>query len=195
MEKDEIIEIFEDTGALLEGHFLLSSGLHSSQYFQCARVLQYPQYAEELGADIAQFYNDYDIDFVIAPAMGGIIIGHEVARALKTRFIFTERALDTDAMTLRRGFDIEENERALIVEDVLTTGRSVRELIKLLEKENAHIVGTGFIVDRSGGKVKFGYPKYAILEMPVVTYKPEECPLCRKGVPISRPGSRKKIPS
>jgi len=194
MNQSEIIKIFEDTGALLEGHFLLSSGLHSSQYFQCARVLQYPQYAEELGADIAEYFNDYDIDFVISPAMGGIIIGHEVARALKTRFIFTERSKETDEMTLRRGFDIEEGEKGLIVEDVLTTGRSVRELIKLLQVENAHIVGTGFIVDRSDNRIKFGVPKYAVLEMPVVTYRPEECPLCKKGIPISKPGSRKKIP-
>ncbi len=194
MNESEIIKIFTDTGALLEGHFLLSSGLHSSQYFQCARVLQYPQYAEELGEDIAEYFNDYDIDFVISPAMGGIIIGHEVARALKTRFIFTERSRETDEMTLRRGFDIEEGEKGLIVEDVLTTGRSVREVIKLLQRENVHLVGTGFIVDRSDNRTKFGVPKYAVLKMPVVTYRPEECPLCKKGIPISKPGSRKKIP-
>jgi len=194
MNESEILKIFVDTGALLEGHFLLSSGLHSSQYFQCARVLQYPQYAEELGADIAEQFNDYDIDFVISPAMGGIIIGHEVARALKTRFIFTERSKETDEMALRRGFDIEEGEKALIVEDVLTTGRSVREVVKLLQRENVHLVGTGFIVDRSNNRVKFGVPKYAVLEMPVVTYKPEECPLCKKGIPISKPGSRKMVP-
>ena len=193
MNQSEIIKIFEDTGALLEGHFLLSSGLHSSQYFQCAKVLQYPQYAEELGADIAEYFNDYDIDFVISPAMGGIIIGHEVARSLKTRFIFTERSKETDKMILRRGFDIDEGEKGLIVEDVLTTGRSVREVIKLLQRENARVVGTGFIVDRSNNQVKFGVPKYAVLEMPVVTYRPEECPLCKKGIPISKPGSRKKI--
>ncbi|GBD93486.1 orotate phosphoribosyltransferase [bacterium BMS3Abin05] len=193
MKQNEIIKIFRDTGALLEGHFLLSSGLHSSQYFQCARVLQYPQYAEELGADIAGYFNDYTIDFVISPAMGGIIIGHEAARALKARFIFTERSKETDEMILRRGFDIEEGENGLIVEDVLTTGRSVRELVNLLRKENARLVGTGFIVDRSSNRVKFGTPKYAILEMPVVTYPPEDCPLCKKGIPISKPGSRKKI--
>ena len=193
MKQNEIIKIFRDTGALLEGHFLLSSGLHSSQYFQCARVLQYPQYAEELGADIAGYFNDYTIDFVISPAMGGIIIGHEAARALKARFIFTERSKETDEMILRRGFDIEEGENGLIVEDVLTTGRSVRELVNLLRKENARLVGTGFIVDRSSNRVKFGTPKYAILEMPLVTYPPEDCPLCKKGIPISKPGSRKKI--
>ena len=191
MREEEVLEIFEKTGALLEGHFLLSSGLHSSQYFQCAKVLQYPQYAEELAEDIAGHFSGVDVDFVIAPALGGLIIGHEVARAMKTRFIFTERAGEEDVMTLRRGFDIEVGEKALIVEDVLTTGRSLREVLKLLQGESVKVVGIGFIVDRSGGQVKFGVEKYAVLEMPVVTHTPEECPLCAKNIPIERPGSRK----
>jgi len=177
----------------MEGHFLLSSGLHSGQYFQCAKVLQYPQYAEELAEDIASHFQDVDVDVVVAPAMGGIIIGHEVARAMKCRFIFTERDPQTDEMTLRRGFDIEEGEKVLIVEDVLTTGKSVREVIQLLKKERADLQGIGFIVDRSGGKVRFGTRKYAILEMPVVNYNPDNCPLCEKGMPIQKPGSRKKV--
>ena len=192
MEEKDVLEIFEKTRALLEGHFLLSSGLHSSQYFQCARVLQYPQYAEEFATDISASFRDVDVDLVISPVMGGIIIGHEVARAMKTRFIFTERAKDTDEMVLRRGFDMEDGEKALVIEDVLTTGGSVREILKLLNKEGVEVVGTGFIVDRSASKVKFGVPKYAVLEMPVVVYQPNECPLCEKGVPIGRPGSRKK---
>ena len=192
MEQSEILEIFEKTQALLEGHFLLSSGLHSPQYFQCAKVLQYPQYAEEIAEDIARHFSDSDIDAVVSPALGGIIIGHEVARALKTRFIFTERSPDTDQMTLRRGFDLEEGEHVLIVEDVLTTGGSVREVLRLLQKENVQPVGVAFIVDRSGNKVKFGIPKYSVLEIPLVVYKPEECPLCKKGIPLVKPGSRKK---
>lgn len=191
MEEKDVLEIFENTDALLEGHFLLSSGLHSSQYFQCARVLQYPQYAEELAEDIAAHFFDEDVDFVISPALGGLIIGHEVARSMKTRFVFTERSKETDEMVLRRGFDIEEGEKALIIEDVLTTGGSVREIIKLLQKEAVDVVGTGFIVDRSNN-VKFGVPKYAVYQIPVIVYQPEECPLCKKGVPIDRPGSRKK---
>jgi len=192
METKDVLEIFEKTSALLEGHFLLSSGLHSSQYFQCARVLQYPQYAEELATDIVAFFRDVDVDLVISPAMGGIIIGHEVARAMKTRFVFTERSKDTDEMVLRRGFDLEEGEKALVIEDVLTTGGSVREILKLLSKEGVEVIGTGFIVDRSANKIKFGVPKYAVLEMPVVVYRPEGCPLCEKSLPIDRPGSRKK---
>ena len=192
MEQNDILEIFEKTQGLLEGHFLLSSGMHSQQYFQCARVLQYPQYAEELADDIASHFTNKDVDLVISPAMGGLIIGHEVARELKARFVFTERSSDSGEMALRRGFDLEEGEKALVVEDVLTTGGSVREVVKLLQKENVEVVGVGFIVDRSSGKVKFSMPKYAILELPVVVYQPEECPLCEKGIPIDRPGSRKK---
>ena len=192
MEEKNVLEIFENTKSLLEGHFLLSSGLHSAQYFQCARVLQYPQYAEELAEDIAAFFKDKNVDVIISPALGGLIIGYEVARAMKTRFVFTERSKESDKMILRRGFDLEEGEKALIIEDVLTTGGSVREMIKLLQKEAVEVVGTGFIVDRSADKVKFGVPKYAVYQIPVIVFQPEDCPLCKKGVPIDRPGSRKK---
>ncbi len=192
MEEKEVLEIFENTNALLEGHFLLSSGKHSAQYFQCARVLQYPQYAEELAEDIGAFFHDKNVDVIISPALGGLIIGHEVARVMKTRLVFTERSKETDVMILRRGFDLEDGEKALIIEDVLTTGGSVREMIKLLHNEAVEIVGTGFIVDRSADKIKFGVPKYAVYQIPVVVYQPEDCPLCKKGVPIDRPGSRKK---
>lgn len=192
MDQNEILEIFEKTGGFLEGHFLLSSGLHSPQYFQCARVLQYPQYAEELAQDIAAQFGSKDIDLVIAPAMGGLILGHEVARAVKCRFVFTERSKDNDEMVLRRGFDLDRGEKALIIEDVLTTGGSVRELLKLLHREDVEIQGIGFIIDRSANKVKFSAKKYAILEMPAVVYEADDCPLCEKGVPIDRPGSRKR---
>ena len=192
MEQNDILEIFEKTNSLLEGHFLLSSGLHSPQYFQCARVLQYPQYAEELAEDIAAHFPGVDVDLVISPALGGLIIGHEVARVMKTRFIFTERSKEKDEIVLRRGFDLEEGEKALIIEDVLTTGGSVHEMLKLLKKESIEVVGNGFIIDRSNNAVKFGVPKYSILELPAIVYPPEECPLCEKGLPIDRPGSRKK---
>ncbi len=192
MEHNEVIEIFEKTQGFLEGHFLLSSGLHSSQYFQCARVLQYPQYAEELAEDIAGHFTNKNIDLVIAPAVGGLIIGHEVARVMKTRFVFTERSKETDEMVLRRGFDFEEGEKALVIEDVLTTGRSIREILKLIQKEGSEVVGIGFIIDRSNNSVKFGIPKYAIFELPAIIYQPTECPLCEKGLPIDKPGSRKK---
>ncbi|HDL19427.1 MAG TPA: orotate phosphoribosyltransferase [Bacteroidetes bacterium] len=192
MEESEVLEIFENTNALLEGHFLLSSGLHSNQYFQCAGVLQYPQYAEEIAQDIAANFKNVNVDLVISPAMGGLIIGHEVARAMKTRFVFTERSKENDKMVLRRGFDLEEGEKALIIEDVLTTGGSVREVLKLLERENVLVAGIGFIVDRSDNKVKFSAPKYAVYQIPLVVYQPGNCPLCKKGIPIDRPGSRKK---
>lgn len=194
MDQPEILEIFEKTQGLLEGHFLLSSGLHSPQYFQCARILQYPQYAEELAQDIAAQFTDLDIDLVVAPAMGGLIIGHEVARAMKCRFIFTERSKDLDEMVLRRGFDVESGEKALIVEDVLTTGGSVREVLKLLQKESIKTVGAAFVIDRSGESVKLAVRKYAILTMPAITYDPDNCPLCEKNVPLERPGSRKRRP-
>lgn len=192
MEHNEIVEIFQKTKGFLEGHFLLSSGLHSSQYFQCARVLQYPQYAEELAEDIVGHFTNKNINLVIAPAIGGLIIGHEVARVMKIRFVFTERSKETDEMVLRRGFDFEEGEKALVIEDVLTTGRSVREILKLIQKEGSEVVGIGFIIDRSNNSVKFGIPKYAIFELPAIVYQPTECPLCEKGLPIDKPGSRKK---
>jgi len=189
LKQEEILDIFTRTGALLEGHFLLTSGLHSPQYFQCALVLQYPQYGELLCRQIAGHFSNKAIDLVIAPAIGGILVSYEVGRFLNCRAIFAER--EGEVMRLRRGFKINPGERVLVVEDVVTTGGSVKEVIELVRKAEAKVVGVGFIVDRSGGEVDFGVEKYSLLQLKVVTYKPEECPLCKEGLPVVKPGSRK----
>lgn len=189
MTREEALQIFRDTGALLDGHFRLTSGLHSPQYFQCAKVLQYPHYAEKLCREIANHFKDEKIDVVVSPAIGGIVVGQEVARLLGCRAIFAER--ENGAMTLRRGFEINPAERVLVVEDVVTTGGSLKEVVELAKSAGAAIVGVGFIVDRSAGKVTFDVPGYAVLQMKVVTYQPESCPLCKEGIPIEKPGSRK----
>ncbi len=187
-------EPFEDllrrTEALLEGHFVLTSGLHSSHYIQCARTLQHPKHAEALGGCLADRFQDYAVDAVISPAMGGLIIGHETARALGGRALFGER--DNGAMTLRRGFDLQPAERVVIVDDVITTGGSVRELIRLVQDLEGTVVGVGAILDRSGGQVDLGVPLNALLTMQVPTYQPEACPLCQQGSSPVKPGSRQQ---
>lgn len=192
MDRQQALSIFKDSGALLEGHFQLTSGLHSNQYFQCARVLQYPRYATSLCSDIASIFQACPIDAVIAPAMGGIVVGQEVGRLLNSRTMFTERK--DGVMQLRRGFEIHKGEQVLVCEDVVTTGGSVFELLKIVKEFGGNPVGVGYIVDRSGGKVKFdladGGRQHAVLQMDVVTYKPEKCPLCKQGLPIEKPGSR-----
>ncbi len=192
MKKEEVVAIFRKTEALLEGHFQLTSGLHSNQYFQCAKVLQYPQYCELLCGDIAAQFSPGSVDVVIAPAMGGIVVAQEVGRQLRARTLFTERK--DGAMQLRRGFTIRPGERVLVCEDVVTTGGSVNEVIAIVTGCGGKVVGTGYIVDRSGGRVKFpmesGGKQYAVLHMDVVTYKPEECPLCKAGSTPVKPGSR-----
>lgn len=191
MTKDEILKLFEDTGALLNGHFLLTSGLHSPQYFQCAKVLQYPQHAQKLCWEIACNFMSEKVSVVIGPALGGIVVAQEVARLMSSRGIFAER--EEGKMTLRRGFEIKPNDRVLVVEDVVTTGGSIKEVIKLVEDSGAKLVGVGFIVDRSQNRVEFDVPKFSVFEMDVVTYQPEECPLCKKGMPVVKPGSRKSV--
>ena len=185
-------EPFEDllrrTGALLEGDFVLSSGLHSSHYVQCARTLQYPKHAEALGGCLADRFQDYAVDAVISPALGGLIIGHETARALGARALFGER--ENGAMTLRRGFALQPGERVLIVEDVITTGGSVRELIRLVEESEATVVGVGAILDRSGGQVDLGVLLRPLLTMQMPTYEPEARPLRQQGSAPVKPGSR-----
>lgn len=187
-------EPFEDllrrTGALLEGHFVLSSGLHSPYYVQCARTLQYPQYAEVLGGCLADKFQDYAVDAVISPAVGGLIIGHETARALGARALFGER--ENGVMTLRRGFELQPGERVLIVEDVITTGGSVRELIRLVEESEATVVGVGAILDRSGGTVDLGVLLRPLLTMQIPTYEPEAYPLSQQGSAPVKPGSRQQ---
>ncbi len=186
----QILDIFLKTDALLQGHFLLTSGRHSNQYFQCAKVLQYPYYTSEVCSVLSDHFRNFEIDTVIAPAMGGIIVGYEVARQLGKKSIFTER--ENNIMTLRRGFTLSPNEKVLVCEDVVTTGGSVFEVIDIVKKSGAEVVGVASIVDRSNGKVDFGYPFKSSLKLEVVCYLPEECPICAIGkLPLVKPGSRK----
>ncbi|MFO7446894.1 MAG: orotate phosphoribosyltransferase [Ignavibacteriaceae bacterium] len=189
--QEEVLEIFKKTGALLSGHFLLTSGRHSNVYFQCAKVLQYPHYTELVCKTITDHFKNYEIDTVIAPAIGGIIVGQEVARQMGKRFIFAERE-DKD-LVLRRGFTLEPGEKVLVCEDVVTTGGSVFEVINIAKQNNAEVVGVGFIVDRSNGKVNFGFPQVSTVKMNAVSFTPEECELCRQGIPAVKPGSRKTV--
>ena len=189
LSEKEIIEIFKKTGALLEGHFLLTSGRHSNVYFQCAKVLQYPNYMEKICANIAEHFKSTKIDTVISPAIGGIIVGQEVARQLEKRSIFAER--EDKTLTLRRGFSIERGEKVLVCEDVVTTGGSVFEVIEIVKSLGGEVVGVGCIVDRNNGKVNFGCRQVSTIRMEVVSFMPEECELCKKGIPVVKPGSRK----
>ena len=187
-DEEQILEHFRQTNALLEGHFILSSGLHSPQYLQCALALQYPSDAAKFGAAIAEFYVNGKIETVASPAIGGLIIGCEVAKALNVRFIWTER--ENGAMTLRRGFSIKENERILVVEDVITTGGSTRECIAALKKHGAKIVAAASIIDRSNGSADVGVPRISLVSLEVPSYQPENCPLCANGEKAVKPGSR-----
>jgi orotate phosphoribosyltransferase len=192
MDRQEVLAIFKESGALLEGHFQLTSGLHSNQYFQCAKVLQYPMHAAALCADIASHFSERKIDAVIAPALGGIVVGQEVGRQLNVRTMFTERKDGT--MQLRRGFHVRKGERVLVCEDVVTTGGSVFEVINITRGLGGILAGVGFIVDRSGGTVRFdladGGTQHSVLQMNVVAYMPDECPMCKQGMPVEKPGSR-----
>lgn len=185
---NEIIEHFRETSALLEGHFVLSSGLHSPKYLQCALALQNPKDAQNFGAAIAEKFADGNIETVVSPAIGGLIIGYEVARALGVRFIWTER--QEGAMTLRRGFTVKEGERVLVVEDVITTGGSTRECIAAIEKHGAKTVGAGSIIDRSGGAADVGVPRVALATLEVPTFAQSDCPMCAEGSEAVKPGSR-----
>ena len=184
----EIIKIFEKTGALLNGHFRLTSGLHSAIYFQCAIVLQYPNYCQLLAEKIVNHFRNKNISLVISPAIGGIVIGQEVGRQLGVRTIFAEREAGT--MNLRRGFEIKAGENVLICEDVVTTGGSVFEVIDLVNRFNANLVGVGYIVDRSNKKIQFNPDQFSIVQLKVISYNADVCPLCLKKIPIIKPGSR-----
>lgn len=188
LKPSEISDIFSRTSAYLQGHFLLTSGLHSPNYFQCAKVLQYPQYLTLLCQDMARHLQAYPLDCIVSPALGGIVVGTETGRWLNTRTIFAER--ENNEMTLRRGFSLEPGTRCAIVEDVLTTGKSILEVRRVLEKAEAVLAAVHVIVDRSAAPVDFGVPSHALLRMEVVTYPPEQCPLCRSQVPLVKPGSR-----
>ncbi|UCD59246.1 MAG: orotate phosphoribosyltransferase [Candidatus Hydrogenedentota bacterium] len=189
MSAKEVLGMFEQKGALLRGHFQLSSGLHSEGYLQCALVLQYPEFAQRIGSAIAQKFSEMKPDCVIGPAIGGIVVAQEVARALDVRAMFTER--ESGSMSLRRGFAVEAGERVLVVEDITTTGGSAQEVIDTVSRTGATVVGVGAIIDRSGSKVRFGVPFKPLARVQVSTFRKETCPLCRRGVPLYKPGSRK----
>ena len=187
-----MIEQFRTTGALLEGHFQLSSGLHSTVYLQCALVLQFPEKAESFGRAIAEQYQGQGIQLVASPAIGGIVIGHEVARALGARFIWTER--EAGEMTLRRGFTLTPGEKTLVVEDVITTGGSTRETIEALKRAGADVTGAASIIDRSAGSADVGVPRTSLASLKVVSVDASECDACKLGEPAVKPGSRKAAP-
>jgi orotate phosphoribosyltransferase len=188
MNREELLDLFRRCSALLEGHFRLSSGLHSPGYLQCALVLQHPQHAGALGAELADHVRDLRPTTVLSPALGGLIIGHEVARALGARAIFAER--EDGTLRLRRGFSLSDAERVLVVEDVVTTGGSTRETMQVARAAGAQVVGAVAIVNRSGGTADLDVPLHALLDLQLPTYDPAACPLCAGGVPIQKPGSR-----
>jgi len=195
-ETESILELFRSTGAYLKGHFRLTSGLHSSEYLQSALVLQHPGAAEKLGHLLAERLRtiaDKPVAFVVSPAIGGLIIGYEVARSLGVRFIFTERDTVTGKMVLRRGFAVTPGETGVLVEDVITTGGSTREVVELLGAAGAKVLAAGCIIDRSGGRADAGAPRVALETMQVAAHFPEQCPLCAAGVPVVKPGSRPAV--
>lgn len=192
MNAEQVIDQFRATGALLEGHFQLSSGLHSTVYLQCALVLQFPDKAEAFGRAIAEKFQGQGIQLVASPAIGGIVIGHEVARALGARFIWTER--EAGDMTLRRGFTVSPGEKTLVVEDVVTTGGSTRDTIEALEKASADVVAAASIIDRSAGGADVGVPLTALASLKVLSVEAAVCDACKLGEPVVKPGSRKAAP-
>ena len=189
MRREEVRDLREEVGAVRQGRFELSSGLHSGYYVQCALVLQYPQHAEKLGRALAAEFHDLAISCVASPALGGILLGHEVARALGVRAVFVERDA-SGQMALRRGFQFAPGERVLVIEDVWTTGGSTRETIGVVEQEGGRVVAAGALIDRSGGRVELPVRAEALLEMNVPSYEPDDCPLCHAGSAAVRPGSR-----
>jgi orotate phosphoribosyltransferase len=199
LQREELLRMFESAGAIRHGHFELSSGLHSGTYVQCAQVLQYPRFAEKLGHALAALFSDATIEAVVSPAMGGVIIGQEVARALPelkiglvgggVPAIFVERDA-SGTMTLRRGFSLRADQHVLIIEDVWTTGGSTLEAIQVVEEAGGRVIAAGALIDRSGGKVEFPVEAQALLDLPIASYAPEDCPQCREGSAAVKPGSR-----
>ncbi len=189
MTKREVEVILEKAEVLLNGHFILTSGKHSSQYMQCAKISQYPKYNEQLAGVLVEKFKDYEIDIVIAPAVGGIVFGYEVARQLGVKNLYAER--ENGSMTLRRGFEIKKGQKVLVVEDVVTTGGSVKEVMDVVKEHGGEVVGVGVLVDRSQNKAEFGVDYYKVYEANVVAYEKEECPLCKEGkMEAVKPGSR-----
>ena len=198
LSREEILRMFESSGAIRHGHFELSSGLHSGTYVQCALVLQYPRYAEKLGHALGALFSDATIEAVVSPAIGGLIIGQEVARALPeprksggggVPALFTERD-GSGMMTLRRGFSLTRDQHVLVVEDVWTTGGSTQEAIRVVEEAGARVVAAGALIDRSGGDLEFEVEAQSLIQLPIASYEPEDCPLCREGGAPQKPGSR-----
>jgi orotate phosphoribosyltransferase len=196
--REELLRLFESVGAIRHGHFELSSGLHSGTYVQCALVLQYPRFAEKLGQALAALFSDAVIEAVVSPAMGGVIMGQEVARALPepkgsagggVPAIFVERDA-SGTMTLRRGFSLRADQHVLVIEDVWTTGGSTLETIQVIEEAGGRVVAAGALIDRSGGQVEFPVEAQALLDLPIASYAPEDCPQCREGSAAIKPGSR-----
>jgi orotate phosphoribosyltransferase len=187
---EEVMKKFEQAGAIQKGHFKLTSGVHSDTYIQCAQVMQHPEFMHNLCSELGKKFRGDDIDVIVGPAIGGIIMAHVMARVLGpwVRAIFTER--ENGKMTLRRSFEINQGEKVLVVEDVTTTGSSVREVMDIVKSRQGKVVGVGVLIDRSGGDVDFGIKTEKLLTVDMNTYLPEECPLCKKGVPVVKPGSR-----
>lgn len=188
MTNEEILEIFKQTEGILKGHFLLTSGRHSDTYMQCAKLFVDPQKSEMLCKELAKILKEFKADVVVSPAVGGIIMGYEVARQLGVKNFFAERV--DGKMTLRRGFSLEKGSRVIVVEDVVTTGGSVKEVIQLCQDAGCDVVAAASIVDRSNGKVDFSVPYKALLSMEVISYEADECPVCKSGIPLYKPGSR-----
>jgi orotate phosphoribosyltransferase len=188
MNSEQILDKFRETDALLEGHFILSSGRHSPQYLQCALALQYPFDAAKYGKAIAEHFTEAGIETVVSPAIGGLVIGYEVAKALNVRFIWTERK--EGIMTLRRGFSIKEGEKILAVEDVITTGGSIKECIDVIKENGGNVTDGASIIDRSGGRADIGVPRISLVELDVPSYEKDNCPMCAEGTEAVKPGSR-----
>jgi len=188
MDREAVLELFRKSGALLEGHFRLSSGLHSGTYLQCALVLQHPRHAERLGQALAALLRPLEPTVVLSPALGGLIIGHEVGRGLGVRAIFAER--QDGAMALRRGFSLEADDRVVVIEDVVTTGGSTKETMAVARQAGATVVGAGAVIDRSGGTTDLDVPFRALAAITVATHQPDACPKCAAGEPVVKPGSR-----
>jgi len=188
MEEVEILELFKETGALLSGHFRLSSGLHSGNYFQCALLLQHPNIAEKLCSELADYFKDDKPTCVVAPALGGVIVSYETARSLGVKSLFTERV--EGKMMLRRGFELKKEDRVLVVEDVITTGLSTGEVLEAVKSTGAKVIGVGCIVDRSGKTPDFGVKLKSLARLDFPAYKPEDCFLCKEGKAVTKPGSR-----
>jgi len=193
-----VMALFEETGAYLHGHFRLTSGLHSSEYLQCAKVLANPAYAERLGQELAEKIKTLLAgtipQVVVAPAIGGIVIGHEVARTFNARSLFTERDVNTNDMALRRGFEIKPGETVVVIEDVITTGGSTKEVVRVVEGQSGKVLAAGSIIDRSNGRADVGVPRVALQTLKAVAWQPEDCPLCKDGQPVAKPGSRRTEP-